>query len=111
MKVILITIWLFFYKGIFDMSRYAIDKTIDTAIRSGSDYAEFFRRFAWVGQLDYSLKFFQNLAGYAIKHVAQYMENILVISPNNSDNFELQLHADHFGWISNNINTFKGPMC
>lgn len=87
-----------FYSEILGISKYALDKTIDTAIRSGTDYAEFFKRFAWVGQLDYSLNFFRKLATYATDHIG---EKITKIASNECDN-------DFHGWINHKTNTFGG---
>ncbi len=85
-----------FYQEILEISKYALDKTIDTAIRSGSDYAEFSKRFSWVGQLDYSLKYFQKLANYAIESISKQLDGLI----NNTQ-------TSHSGWISESIELLK----
>ncbi|OQW90871.1 MAG: hypothetical protein BWK78_06010 [Thiotrichaceae bacterium IS1] len=84
-----------FYKNIVEIERSALDKTIETSIRSGTDYAEFFKRFSWIGQLDYSLGFFRKLSEHAIDKVATQMNNVLLRKP-----------SDHTGWISDNPGVF-----
>lgn len=90
---------LFFYDNILNISKYAIDKTIDTAIRSGADYQDFLKRFSWVGQLDYSLKFFKKLSRTALRIVSKEL-NILY-----SDKKDIKYV--HTGWITENTHTFN----
>lgn len=47
------------------------------SINSVSDFKEFIRRFAWVGQMDYSFSFFQKIAEGALQHVNREEEDYL----------------------------------
>ena len=95
-----------FFITILDISKYAIDKTIDTAIRSSSDYADFFNRLSWVGILDYSLGFFRKLAKVAFNTI----KNQIISLADNPNDFATLSKLIHTGWINENKETFNNEI-
>lgn len=95
-----------FYNSILDITKYAIDKTVDTAIRSSSDYADFLNRLSWVGILDYSLGFFRKLAQVAFDTIINRINSLAC----NLDKSGANSKTIHTGWINENIGTFNGDI-
>jgi hypothetical protein len=65
-----------FHDNLLKTPVHVLDKNIENAIRSISDYGEFSKRLAWVGQLDYSLGFFRTISKFALKKVLIQLANL-----------------------------------
>lgn len=70
------------------ISRFSESKwntIISRSIYSLGDYAEFTKRFCWIGQMDYAFGFFKKIAERALEHVNNEIETLYQIKGKNSD--------------------------
>jgi hypothetical protein len=87
-----------FLNSIVEQTRFSLDKTIEVAIKSTTEYNDFCKRLSWVGQLDYSLGFFKGLGETALE-IILYQTIVLIKGD--------QGKIKHTGWINDKLKDYE----